>query len=447
MLIPRILQQKIDGVLFKNKVILLFGARQVGKTTLLREIQKKRPDNSVYLNCDEPDVRASFTNTTSTALGALIKGKKLVLLDEAQRVNNIGLTLKLMADNFPETQVIATGSSAFELSNKTIVVDTPLWLYQFLSSIRQRDGTLLTDSKGNITSHLAGLLSRVTNLMEKQIKLAFVFDGEPPELKRKTLEKRKEIKQEAQKEYEKAAEKGDEELMKKYAQRTSRMTDEMIEEAERLIEALGLPVIQAPTEAEAQASHIVRKGDAFALATNDADALLFGATRIVRNLNMVGKKKKSNKLAYETIQPDLIVLEENLKHLGITREQLIALAMLVGTDFNLNGIKGIGPKNALKLVKKHDSNFELLFKEVKWNEFFDYPWEDFRNIRKDYMKRKILAAYKNRSFFHPPYKKKHFVMSSEELATIFHLPGKAVETSSLNRVVSRKAEAPANLPI
>ncbi|OGH71259.1 MAG: ATPase [Candidatus Magasanikbacteria bacterium RIFCSPLOWO2_01_FULL_43_20b] len=120
MLIPRILQQKIDGVLFKNKVILLFGARQVGKTTLLREIQKKRPDNSVYLNCDEPDVRASFTNTTSTALGALIKGKKLVLLDEAQRVNNIGLTLKLMADNFPETQVIATGSSAFELSNKTI---------------------------------------------------------------------------------------------------------------------------------------------------------------------------------------------------------------------------------------------------------------------------------------------------------------------------------------
>ena len=270
-----------------------------------------------------------------------------------------------------------------ELSNKTIVVDTPLWLYQFLSSIRQRDGTLLTDSKGNITSHLAGLLSRVTNLMEKQIKLAFVFDGEPPELKRKTLEKRKEIKQEAQKEYEKAAEKGDEELMKKYAQRTSRMTDEMIEEAERLIEALGLPVIQAPTEAEAQASHIVRKGDAFALATNDADALLFGATRIVRNLNMVGKKKKSNKLAYETIQPDLIVLEENLKHLGITREQLIALAMLVGTDFNLNGIKGIGPKTALKLVKKHDSNFELLFKEVKWNEFFDYPWEEVFNLIKN----------------------------------------------------------------
>src|SRR3989339_2097873 len=118
MLIPRILQQKIEDVLFKNKVILLFGARQVGKTTVLREIQRKYPE-SVYLNCDEPDVRESFTNATSTALRALVNGKKLVLLDEAQRVDGIGLTLKLMVDNFPEVQVIATGSSSFELSNKT----------------------------------------------------------------------------------------------------------------------------------------------------------------------------------------------------------------------------------------------------------------------------------------------------------------------------------------
>ncbi len=120
MIIPRLLQPRIEQVLFKNKVILLYGARQVGKTTLLREIQKKYPDNSVYLNCDEPDIRLSFTNATSTALQALVKGKKLVLLDEAQRVENIGLTLKLMVDNFPEIQVIATGSSSFELSNQVV---------------------------------------------------------------------------------------------------------------------------------------------------------------------------------------------------------------------------------------------------------------------------------------------------------------------------------------
>lgn len=270
-----------------------------------------------------------------------------------------------------------------ELSGRTIVVDTPLWLYQFLSSIRQRDGTLLTDSKGNVTSHLAGLLSRIVNLMEKGIRLAFVFDGEPPKLKRMTLEKRKEIKIEAQKEYERAAEKGDEELMKKYAQRTSRLTPGMIEEARSLIKAIGLPVIDAPTEAEAQAAHIVKSGKAFALATNDADALLFGAPRIVRNLNMVGKKKKSNRLSYETINPEIISLEENLTHLGISQEQLIALAMLVGTDFNMGGIRGIGPKNALKLVKKHGSNFEFLFKEVKWDESFDYPWNEVFDLIKN----------------------------------------------------------------
>src|SRR3989338_7815702 len=131
------------------------------------------------------------------------------------------------------------------LHNKILVVDAPMWLYQFLSSIRQRDGSLLTDSKGSVTSHLTGLFTRISNLSQHSIKLAFVFDGEPPKLKRWTLEKRKEIKIEAQKEYEKAAEKGDEEMMKKYAQRTSRLTPNMIEEARSLIKAIGLPVIDA----------------------------------------------------------------------------------------------------------------------------------------------------------------------------------------------------------
>ncbi|MBI3027775.1 flap endonuclease-1 [Candidatus Woesearchaeota archaeon] len=260
------------------------------------------------------------------------------------------------------------------LQNKVIVVDAPMWLYQFLSSIRQRDGTLLTDSKGNVTSHLMGLLTRVSNLMQQSVKLAFVFDGEPPKLKYLTLEKRKEIKLEAEKKFEKAKEKDDLELMKKYAARTSRLTDDMIEKAKRLINAFGLPIIEAPSEAEAQASYIVKNGDAFALATNDADALLFEAPRIIRNLNMAGKKKKVNKLGFDTIKPDLISLEENLKRLRINQEQLIALAMLVGTDYNSGGIKGIGPKTALKMVEKHGTNFDALFNEANWNDFFDFEW-------------------------------------------------------------------------
>lgn len=270
------------------------------------------------------------------------------------------------------------------LRNKVLAVDASMWLYQFLSSIRQRDGSLLTDSRGNVTSHLMGLLSRVSNLSQQNIKLAFVFDGEPPKLKHLTLEKRKEIKLEAEKKFERAKEKEDLDLMKKYAARTSRLTDDMIDEAKKLVEAFGLPVIEAPSEAEAQASLIVKNDDAFAIATNDADALLFEAPKIVRNVGMAGKKKKTNKLAYETIKPDIINLKENLLHLGINQEQLIALAMLIGTDYNAGGIKGVGPKNALKLVKKYENDFDLIFRESKWNDFFDFEWNEvfdlFKNI-------------------------------------------------------------------
>lgn len=268
------------------------------------------------------------------------------------------------------------------LRNKVLVVDTPMWIYQFLSSIRQRNGTLLMDSKGNVTSHLIGLLSRVSSLIQNGIKLAFVFDGKPPKLKHFTLEKRKEIKVEAQKKFEQAKEKADEYLMKKYASRTSRLTDDMIGEAKRLIEAFGLPVINAPSEAEAQASLIVKNGDAFALATNDADALLFEAPRIVRKLNMAGKKKRKGQLSFDTITPDIIDLKENLHQLKISQDQLVVLAMIIGTDYNNGGIRGIGPKTALRLVQKYHLNFGGLFNEVKWDDNFDFPWEEVFNLIK-----------------------------------------------------------------
>ncbi|HLC62487.1 MAG TPA: flap endonuclease-1 [Candidatus Nanoarchaeia archaeon] len=268
------------------------------------------------------------------------------------------------------------------LQNKILAVDASMWLYQFLSSIRQRDGGLLMDSKGNVTSHLVGLLSRISNLMQHNVRLAFVFDGEAPLLKKLTLEKRKEIKIEAQKNLDKAKEEGDEELMKKYASRTSRLNDEMKEEAKKLVEAFGLPAITAPSEAEAQASLIVKNDDAYAIATNDADALLFEAPRIIRNVSIAGRKKKTNKLSYETVNPDMILLDENLKHLGINQDQLIVLAMLVGTDFNMGGIKGIGPKSAIKLVKKHENNFDAMFNEAKWADNFEFEWKEVFDLIK-----------------------------------------------------------------
>ena len=266
------------------------------------------------------------------------------------------------------------------LSNKKVVVDGNLVLYQFLSSIRQRDGSLLTDSKGNITSHLTGLFNRTLKLMEKNIKLIYVFDGEAPKLKQKERERRATLKKEAELKYKEALKSKDIVGMKKYASRTTRLTPEMVKEAKELIMALGLPVIHAKSEGEAQAAFLVKKEEAYALATQDADAFMFGSPRIIKNLTITGRKKMHNKLSYQIVKPELIKLDDVFNTLGIDQKQLIALGMLVGTDFNQGGVPGIGPKNALKLVKKHGSDLNSLFEEVKWSSYFEYPWKEVYDL-------------------------------------------------------------------
>ncbi|MBK5276562.1 MAG: ATP-binding protein [Desulfuromonadales bacterium] len=119
-MIERTIKPRLLDSLFKGKAAIIYGARQVGKTTLMREIERACNVPSLYLNCDEPDVRQALTEKTSTELKALIGKTKLLLIDEAQRVTNIGITLKLFVDAIPETQVIATGSSSFELSNRIV---------------------------------------------------------------------------------------------------------------------------------------------------------------------------------------------------------------------------------------------------------------------------------------------------------------------------------------
>ncbi len=273
-----------------------------------------------------------------------------------------------------------------DLSNKVLVIDGQNMLYQFLTSIRQQDGSLLTDSKGQVTSHLIGLIARVTNFMSKKLKLVFVFDGTVPELKHKELQKRKQNKIHAEKKYQEAKSAENIEEMKKFASRTTRLTKEMVDEAKLLLDAMGIPVIQAPSEGEAQAAHMVAKGDAYAIVSQDADSLLFGATKVVRNLNVSGRRKYGS--TYKSISPELIELSENLNELGIDRDHLILISMLVGTDYNIGGIKGIGPKKALKLVKEITDK-EKLFEEVEWNENFEISWEKvyetLTNVPVDYV--------------------------------------------------------------
>jgi len=240
-----------------------------------------------------------------------------------------------------------------ELRGRVLAVDAPGELYQFLALIRLRDGTPLRDSKGRITSHLAGLFYRTTRLIaEHGLKLAFVFDGAPPQQKAAEIERRRSIKRRYDEEYADALRAGDLPRAYSKATMTSRLTREMVADARELLRLMGLPTVQAPSEAEAQAAHMAKSGGAWAAASKDYDALLFGAPRLARFLTISGKEFLPSQNTFRPIVPELIDLDRLLDISGITREQLIDLAILVGTDFN-EGLKGIGPKKALKLVREH----------------------------------------------------------------------------------------------
>lgn len=237
------------------------------------------------------------------------------------------------------------------LRGKSVAIDALNILYQFLAIIRQRDGELLKDSQGRVTSHLSGLFYRSINLVEEGIKPIYVFDGEPPAVKKETISKRQKIKREARREWRRAVEEKREEDIKKYAQQTSRITDDMLQDAKILLDSMGIPHIQAPSEGEAQAALLAKKGDAYAAASQDYDSLLFDAPRLVRNLTLTGRRKLPGKDVYITISPELVVLQNLLQGLDITREQLVEAGLLIGTDYN-PGITGVGPKTAIKIAKE-----------------------------------------------------------------------------------------------
>jgi flap endonuclease-1 len=275
--------------------------------------------------------------------------------------------------------VIRKEVSFRDLKEKTIAVDAFNAIYQFLSSIRQQDGTPLKDFNGKVTSHLSGLFYRNVALLSEGIKLIYVFDGEYHVLKNKTKEKRQEAKDIAEAKFRTALEEENVEGMGKYAKGFSRLDKEMVEESKELLKAMGVAIINAPGEGEMQAAELVNSGQAYAVGSQDYDALVVGADRLIQNLTLARKRKTITGFTY--IAPEMITYENVINHLGVTADQLICLAILVGTDFNPGGVKGIGPKKALTLVKEKETPVEV-FRELKEQEKLNFDWEEVFEIFK-----------------------------------------------------------------
>lgn len=276
-----------------------------------------------------------------------------------------------------------------DLGGKSIAIDAYNALYQFLAIIRQPDGTPLKDHTGRVTSHLSGLLYRTANLVEMGVKPVYVFDGTPPALKEVEIKRRARVKVEAIVKYEKALKEGKVEEARTYAQATSRLKDYMRDDSKRLLTLMGIPLIQAPSEGEAQAAHLARQHATDYCASQDYDSLLFGAPQLVRNVTISGRRKLPRKKVYIEVIPETVHLDQVLKELDITHKQLVDIGILVGTDFNPDGVKGIGPKTALKLIREHGS-IESLPSTLKEAEF---P-VDLQRIREIFLHPRVTNNYK-----------------------------------------------------
>jgi len=275
-------------------------------------------------------------------------------------------------------EIISKNEISFsDLKNKIIAVDAYNAIYQFLTTIRQPDGTPLKDNKGNVTSHLSGLFYRNIKLILERMKLVYVFDGEAPDLKNAVREKRLEAKDQAREKYEKAKAREDVEEMGKYARSDAYLDKKKVEESKELLESMGIAVIQAPAEGESQASFMAKENLVYAAASQDYDCLMFQSPRLIQNLSLARTRKTISGI--REVTPLLINLKDVLKELEINQEQLICLGILCGTDYNPGGVKGLGPKKSLKIIKEFKTK-EKIFKAIESKEEFekyeiDFNWQ------------------------------------------------------------------------
>jgi len=289
------------------------------------------------------------------------------------------------------TPILKRVQTSFKaLHGKSFAIDASIELHQFLALIRKPDGSLFTDPEGRVTSHLIGLLTRTSRLVtDYKLCPVFVFDGRPNPLKNATIEARRKVQRKAQTEYVQAIAAKDYSRAWSKVVMTGRVTGEILTDAKRLLSLMGIPWLEALEDGEAQASYMAAKGDVWAVGSKDYDCLLFGAPILARYLTLTGREYLPSKKTSRPLIPELVNLAENLEALGISREQLVDLALLVGTDFN-EGVMGIGPKKGLALIRKYGAA-EKFPEEIR----SELP-DDLDTVRNIFLHPRLLENYSSR---------------------------------------------------
>eukprot|EP00240_Pyramimonas_obovata_P005413 CAMPEP_0118923684 /NCGR_PEP_ID=MMETSP1169-20130426/2117_1 /TAXON_ID=36882 /ORGANISM="Pyramimonas obovata, Strain CCMP722" /LENGTH=385 /DNA_ID=CAMNT_0006864701 /DNA_START=65 /DNA_END=1222 /DNA_ORIENTATION=+ len=284
---------------------------------------------------------------------------------------------KLLSDNAPACVREKEFESFF---GRKIAVDASMQIYQSMIVVGRVGNDTLTNEAGDVTSHLQGMLNRTTRMLKAGMKPVYVFDGKPPELKSHELGKRTEKRTENETALKEAVEAGNQEEMEKFSKRSVKVTREHNEEVKKLLRLMGMPVIEAPSEAEAQCAVLCAADKVYAVSTEDMDVLTFGTKKVARNL-MVPAAAKKPILEFD--------LDKVLEGLELTMDQFIDLCILCGCDY-CPSIKGIGPVSALKLIKKH-TNIEGVLENLSDKYQVPADW-NYKGARELFVKPDVTAA-------------------------------------------------------
>lgn len=284
---------------------------------------------------------------------------------------------KLLGDHAPRA---IKEKDLASLSGRKIAIDASMCIYQLLVGVRMGADNFTNDAGMN-TSHIIGLFYRSIRLLELGLKPVFVFDGKPPPMKGGELQKRADLKKEAIEAHAKAQEAGDVEGMERYAKRINTITPEMLTACKQLLTFMGIPVVTAPCEAEAQCAELNKAGAVWATATEDMDSLTFGTPRLLRHL-WAGT---SSTAAKKGVKPRVFELDVVLEDLGLDLPQFTDMCMLSGCDY-LDQIKNLGPMTALKLIREK-GNIEGILEDFGEKSKFvvpeQYPFEQARALFKN----------------------------------------------------------------